>query len=338
MPQIGGKGNTYHTFKMVFQKEIKDESIKKSKEKLHALEMEVLITLLEKHKIKNINHVGKGFVAYQFEFRESPSPHVSFQDSFLENILMLTHFEKKAIQRKNLSETVQDLVSSPKLNPIEKKMLKKVLDTLYFNIYYQDFMFIPNDSITLIFPSNNAEDTLKYQLKPYIEGFFEIDLDPIVRKITQDTLEWLVWKIKLKKGGNLGDIKIDEIEMYGTGAHGNTGDLTIKIDGIEENVYAKASMVDESRCKSIELTLAYNAKPYRFSLEPEGKYSVIWSGTAAYTTDKPKINKILTLRDISLIIIPYIYQKYQEDKPAWDVEKLKFIEEIQGNLQEYYKA
>jgi hypothetical protein len=187
-------------------------------------------------------------------------------------------------------------------------------------------------------PSNDIEDTLKFKLKPYIEDFFEIDPDPIVRKITQDTLEWIVWKVKQKNNGDMGDIQIEEIGFYNTSAWGNAGNLTIKIDGVEENVHAKASMLDESRCKEIILTLIYDDKRYKFLLTPEGKYSLIMDGTTAYLTDNARANKIFALRDVSLKIIPYIYQKYEEDKITWDIEKPMIIKEIQERVKTYYST
>lgn len=175
MPQITGKENIFHTLKMVYKNPPKnlDEGLTENAKKLKMSQIEIdhLIKILEANKIKSLYNVGQGFVAYQFDYGKQPSPHVKLADSLIEDIYVIKHFEKKQVKGKTIPENIENLLGGKTLTQSEKNVLHKILDQMVFHTYYQDFIFIPNNSITLILPSNNIDDTLKFKLTPYIEEF-----------------------------------------------------------------------------------------------------------------------------------------------------------------------
>ncbi|WP_230739428.1 hypothetical protein [Methanooceanicella nereidis] len=322
MPQISGK-NTYYTYKVSIRTDIN------LSEKI--TDFEKLIKIISSNRLIDFEDPSKkGFVAYQFDNDGPIENSTPIEKSTVQNMLVVKHIEKKVIKNKPLPQEIIDLKKEKDIPENARNLLEKFIKREYIRTIPQDFIFIPGDSVTLIFPSNNCENTLTYQLVPYLGDIFDIVPDINTRRINHDLLEWLTWKVKRTNNGALGDIYISEIQTYDSNARGNDGDLNIKIPHIEQNMYAMLSMGLCQGCKGVDVTLSYNKGVYRFILRPEGSYTPIWTATQAYDTDNSKVNKILTIRDISLKIIPYLYKKYVEDKHNWDNEKGS----IQDNLLE----
>lgn len=288
----------------------------------------VLIDTLSKNKIESYFGVPKGFIPYQFEMGSSIDLNASIEDSKINEMLIVRHYEKRLKKGKINPLGLQSLLDNENLSNTEKEILDKFLTSNFYNIFNQDFIFIPGNDFTVVFPAKDRDDIIQYVLNPYFEDFFEFNLDPKGRKITQDVLEWLVWKVKRQDNGFVGQFLImNGIEAYDSPARLNDGDHKIIVDGIEENLHAMVAMICDERCKGVKLSITYKGDKFCFGLFPEGSYNPVWGSVPRYDEDN-RINKILVLKKISKEIIPYIHDQYIKDKPNWDSQKVQIVNDI----------
>lgn len=327
-----GNRNHFHTYEI----EIKDKKSFKNGD-----EFTYIVNILKENLIKNLYSNTAGFVPYQFERGYSLDPTGDIEENKVRDILVVKHYEKKEKPRKkipdNLKADYETIVSSSDFSDDLKKWLKNILGDTYFITFLQDFIFIPGESIKVIFPAGDRDNTLTYQLNPYFEDYFEFNLDSKVRKITSDLLEWMVWKVKRYDGGFLSsNLQIEDIEMYDSSAHLNNGELKIELEGIEDNIYAMVSMISDERCKSISITLRYHGDKFKFVLFPEGSYIPVWNSMVASYDENNSANRVLILEKISKEIIPQIYEHYLDKKSEWDTLKPKIEVEILSKVKEEF--
>jgi len=272
---------------MSFRVDVKGGDIEK--------EMGDLVDILTKNKIGNIYEVTKGFIPYQLGSELNTNLNVNIKDSKVKEMLIVKHYERELKRGKKNPENIQTLLNSPNLSEVEKGMLNTFLSKSFYNTDIQDLIFIPQTEIMVIFPSKDEDNILKYILNPYFEDVFEFNFDPIVRKITQDVLEWLVWKVKKYDGGFVGQsLQIEEIDTYDSAARLDTGELKVTINGIEDNLHAMLAMAFNEKCKGVKLSVSYESDSFCFSLFPEGGYVPFWSNVPKYDENN-HINKILVL-------------------------------------------
>ncbi len=312
MSQITGNNNLFHTYKMDLKDDLKRD----------ISTIDRIIEIVSKNKAKTLNVGAKGFVPYSFEYGEEINLNKDIKESKVRDMLIVKHYEKNKKQRKDPALLLQ-AVEQPDVSKEIKKQLEKMIETSYYTTYQQDIIFIPRKEITVIFPANNRDDVLKWQLNPYFESFFEFNLDPINRKITQDVLKWLVWKVKKSDEGKICDsLSISDIYKYDSAAHLTTGRVQIEMEGIDDNNYAKLSMASGEECHAVGLSVVHNGEEFNFKLHTEGSYTPSWSqmNTLAYA-DNSRANRIIILEKISMEIIPKIYHYYKQDQEKWDSMK-----------------
>lgn len=301
-------------------------------------EFEEIIEILHENKVKDLFEITEGFVPYQFESHLPINVSVDIKDSKVKEKLVVKYYNRE-IKKKEFPEGLQNLFDSTELTDDAKKIIQKYLNKDMYNIFLQDYIFVPGETIKVIFPAENKNSVLEYQLMRYFNNLFEFDIDIKVRRITQDVLKWLVWKIKKLDNGILGDrILIEEIKMYNSCAHLNEGEMKVSTEKTEGNIYAKVSMVLGQPCKGIEIKLFYQDEEFDFTLFPDGMYSPIWSLTKYRGHENNRINRILILEKISLEIIPYIYDQYIIDKPNWDLVQDKIADDAQDELSKLFSV
>lgn len=332
-----GSRNHFHTYEI----EMKDKKSFKRGDNAVVDEFTYIVNILKGNLIENLYGNTTGFVPYQFERGYSLDPTVDIEKNKVRDILVVKHYEKKEKPRKkipeNLKNDYESIVSSSDYSDDLKKWLKNILGDTYFVTFLQDFIFIPGERMKVIFPANDRDNTLTYQLNPYFEDYFEFNLDSKVRKITSDLLEWMVWKVKRHDGGFLSDhLQIEDIEMYDSSAHLNNGELKIELEGIEDNIYAMVSMISDERCKSISITLKYQGDKFKFILFPEGSYIPVWNSMLASYDENNSANRVLILEKISTEIIPQIYGHYLSKRKEWNDLKPQIEAEILSNVKEEF--
>lgn len=327
MPQISGSKNLFHTYEMNFRTDIAKVDD----------EFEKIIEILHKNKVANLFEVTEGFVPYQFEPHLPIDVSVDIKNSKVKEKLVVKHYDHSMKKSKNFPEGIQELFDSPEIPDDTKKLIQKYLYKDVYNTLLQDYIFVPGKTIRVIFPAEDKNRVLEYQLMHYFSNLFEFDIDTKVRRITQDVLKWLVWKIKKYNNGVLGDrLLIEEIKMYHSCAHLNEGEMKVSTDKTEGNIFANLSMVLGQPCKGIEVQLFYEDEEFRFTLFPDGIYSPVWSSTKFKGHENNRINRILILEKISLEIIPYIYDQYITDKPNWDSLQENITDDAYDNLSKLF--
>lgn len=327
MSQISGSKNLFHTYEMNFRTDIANVED----------EFGEVIKILLKNRIVDLSKVAEGFVPYQFESRLPIDVSKDIIDSKVQEKLVVKYYDRNIKKSKDFPEGLQQLFASSEVPEDTKKLIQKYLNKDVYNIFLQDFIFVPGESIKVIFPAEDKNNVLEYQLMRYFSDLFEFDIDIKVRKITQDVLKWLVWKIKKYNDGIVGDrLLIEEIKMYNSCAHLNEGEMKVSIEKTESNVFANLSMVLGQPCRGIELKLFYQEEEFCFTLFPDGIYSPVWSLTKFKGNENNRINRILILEKISLEIIPYIYDQYIIDKPNWDLLQDEIAEDAHNDLSKLF--
>lgn len=336
MTRISGNGNIIHTYEVYFR----DDIIEKKGRVIEKNEIFTqLVNILSKNKVRNLSDITKGFVPFQFERGVPINITEPIENSNVRNMLVVTHYEKKKMSKKKMSNNLQKdyegILNSPDVSEDMKHVLENFFEDSYFLTFVQDFIFIQGDRMTLLFPANDRDNVVKYNLNPYFENLFEFNLDPIVRKITQDLLKWLVWKVKRYDDGYLDEsLQIEEVQMYDSSAHFNSGELKIKFEGIEDNIYAMLSMASDERCQSLELTVIFLENKFHFVLFPEGGYIPVWKDISLKEDENNNSNRVLILEKISKEIIPHIYKCYQENLEEWNSIKPQIQDEIMGEVKQ----
>lgn len=323
MAQISGSKNLFHTYEMSLRDDI--TNVDNAFEKL--------IEILTENKAENLFGVSEGFVPYQFEPRSPINISSDVQNSKVDKKLVVKYYDQNIKRNKDYPTGLQNFFDSPEIPDETKELVQKYLIKDTYKTLFQDYIFVPGESIKLIFPAENKDKVLENQLMPHFEDIFEFNIDSIARKITQDVLKWIVWKIKKHDDGVLGEeVLIEEIKMYNSCAHLNEGEMKVSTEKTESNIYANISMVLGQPCKGIEMKLLYQEEEFHFILLPEGIYSPFWGTTKFRGHENNLINRILILEKISLEIIPYIYTNYIKDKPNWDSLKEKVADDAHNEL------
>jgi len=327
LSQISGPTNLFHTFEMNFRTDIaKVDS-----------EFEKLIEILHENKVEDLFAVTEGFVPYQFESHLPIDVSMDIKDSKVKEKLVVKHYEKNIKRSKDFPEGLQNLFDSPEIPTDTKQLIQKYLNKDVYNIFLQDYIFVPGETIKVIFPAEDKNSVLEHQLMRYFSNLFEFDIDIKARRITQDVLKWLVWKIKKYDNGVLGDrLLIEEVKMYNSCAHLNEGEMKVSTDKTEGNVFANLSMVLGQPCKGIGIKLFYDDEEFNFTLFPDGMYSPVWSLTKFKAHENNRVNRILILEKISLEIIPYIYDQYIKDKSNWDSLQDKISDDAYNELSKLF--
>lgn len=336
MVQITG-GHHFYKYKLKLRESInlKGES-----------ELDYLIKLFEKNQLKKFhNPKEKGFVAYQFDPKLPHENIEPIQSGVYDGMLAIKfiQYHIKGERRSPKAGQIKDLINQ--MSDIDKFALelkgqiKKLLIDQIIVHDYQDFIFIPDNSITLIFPSKDESRTLMRYLNDYIEKDFEILPDPIAQKINEDLLCWLAFKICHEKNGDLGNLKITHLDTIGQTAFSKSGELNIaEVENVCDIIYSKISFGLDELSKHLKITVKYNDKSYRFSLFPKGFFIPDWKSPSSYVTGNVRTDKLLNIRDIAQEIVPLIHQEYIKDKKTWDEEKAslqdKSIESAKKQLNE----
>jgi hypothetical protein len=330
MVQITGKKPFF-----IYKLELKPKIDKKKKS-----EMEYLVEALNKHKLSTFSDPSqKGFVAYQFDSALSNENSNPIESSFVEKILVIKFVEYHVKgERAKISDQLKTMMENPDIPASAKFEMKKLLQIIVPD--YQDFIFLPDNSIMLVFPSTDESRTIMNRLLPYIEEKFDISPNNASHNIDEDALAWLVFKICRGKKGNLGSMKITHLEGISSTAYRHTGILDINdIEDAGDTIYAKIAygFLNEP-LRRINLTMEYDGGQYHFSLLPQGGFIFEPSKFLTYDSGNPRSNKILMLRDICQSIIPHIYQEYFKDKPNWDKERPVIQDQLLAEAKEKIRS
>jgi len=230
MVQITGKKPFF-----IYKLELKQKFDKKKK-----TEMEYLVESLNNQKLSTFADPSqKGFVAYQFDHELSNENTDPIEKSFVDKILIVKFIEYHVKgERAKVSAQLKALMENPDISTSAKLELKKLIQIIVPD--YQDFIFLPNNSILLVFPSTDESRTIINRLLPYIEEKFDISPETTSHRIDEDVLAWVVFKICRGKKGNLGNMKITHLEGISSTAYLKTGVLDINdIEDAGDTIYAK---------------------------------------------------------------------------------------------------
>lgn len=278
--------------------------------------LETIETLIEKRKIKSFSKNDvKGWTAFQFEKIKGRIASASISSGRIENGLVATHILVKPRLYPNV---IAKLIENPEI-PLE---VKKILMEIYSLRFTDDIIFILGGNPIKVIIAGDPDSIKNDILVPTFGDKFTITENKKVQ-ITPDLLLWLIFKIKKRNNGNLGNMNITMIDDYVASARQTAGSLDMEIENVEGNLFAQISAGLRNDSKKIKMTISFNNREYTFNLyQGMGSFQPIWSlFTAKEKEDyNPIREKIDDLIIMALEIVPHIVQEFSNDK-RWEQER-----------------
>jgi hypothetical protein len=284
--------------------------------------LEIVEALIEKRKIKSFsNNDLKGWTAFQFEKSKDRVASTPISSGKIENGLVATHIlVKPRPYPKEIAELIED-----QSIPIG---VKRILMKIYSLRYVDDIIFVSSGNPIKVILTGDRDSIQNNILIPtFGDEFYVIENKKM--QITSDLLLWLMFKIKSRNNGILGNMTITMIDDYGASARQRAGNLDCEIENVEKNPLAQISAGVGNDSKKIKMTISYNNREYTFYLyQGMGIFQPVWSAFTAVENEdyNPVREKIGDLQIMALEIIPNIVQEFDKDE-RWEQEKDTILSE-----------
>jgi len=295
-------------------------STSRSREKSSEEMLKAVEGLISERRIDNFDIVDlKGWLAFQFDARESRIIQEPISKGRIKDGLVATHLETKPIP---YPEEISKIIRDQNISFEVKRALMEHFSRKFFN----DFIFVEQpDHLKIIMPTENTEWVTNRILVPAIGKEFSIkDVDTM--HVPFDLLLWLVFKIKKRMNGNLQKMEITSIEDYSAFARGAAGNLAVEIDDAERNLFTQISAGKKIQCIMVGSVISYKNRDYPFCLYEGGVFQPIWRNFERLRAKNYISQRIIDVQKIALEIIPQIVEEYRNDTD-WPDERDDILRE-----------